>query len=354
MSLKSVFYETGTELTAAYERVMESGQYIRGEEVKKFEDEFARFCGARYCVGVGNGLDAMTLCLRAWGIGRDSEVIVPSNTYIATWLAVSHCGAVPIPVEPDPETYTIDPNRIEDAITHRTKAIIPVHLYGRPAEMVAIREIARRRSLWVLEDAAQAAGATEPVSGTRVGSLGNAGAFSFYPTKNLGCFGDGGAVVTDDELVASRIRMLANYGSREKYHNEIRGWNSRLDELQAAFLRVLLPRLDLWNERRRGIAEHYREALDGVVKVPPRGGVWHQFVIRSSRRDHIKATLGRYGIETLIHYPIPPNRSPAYPGYGPEPIAERLASEVLSLPIGPHLHRAGVEEVINRVKEAIE
>jgi dTDP-4-amino-4,6-dideoxygalactose transaminase len=293
---------------------------------------------------VGNGLDALHLILRGYGIGACDEVIVPSNTFIATWLAASYAGATPVPVEPDARTYNIDPALIEAAITDRTKAIIVVHLYGQPADMDAINAIAERHHLKVIEDAAQAHGAR--YKGRRVGSLGDAAAFSFYPGKNLGAIGDGGVVVTNDPNLAERVRVLGNYGSHIKYHNEVKGYNSRLDELQAAFLRAKLPVLDEWNARRKAIAAQYLRQLEASTLILPHvpdwaEPVWHLFVVRSQQRDALQKHLGDAGIGTMIHYPIPPHLQSAYLEleYGPGsfPISEIIHKQVLSLPIGPHL-----------------
>jgi dTDP-4-amino-4,6-dideoxygalactose transaminase len=325
---------------------MASGQYILGPELKAFETEFAEYCGAPHCVGVGSGLEALHLVLRAWGLGPGDEVIVPSNTFIATWLAVSYAGAKPIPVEPREDTYNLDPERIEAAITPNTRAIIAVHLYGQPADMDAIVQIARRHGLKVLEDAAQAHGAR--YKGRPIGSLADAAAFSFYPGKNLGAFGDGGAVTTEDAGLAERLRALRNYGSALKYHHPIQGFNSRLDELQAALLRIKLRKLDEWNARRRRVADWYYRTLPralpgSVLPTVPEWAepAWHLFVVRSRERDALQARLTAQGIGTLIHYPVPPHLQEAYRdlGYrsGSFPIAERLAHEVLSLPISPHL-----------------
>jgi dTDP-3-amino-3,4,6-trideoxy-alpha-D-glucose transaminase len=345
LDLHAAYAELGEELDDAYRRVMQSGRYILGDEVEAFEDEWAAYCGVKHCVGVGNGLEALHLVLHAMGIGPGDEVIVPSNTYIATWLAVSASGATPVPVEPGARTYTLDPARIEAAITSRTRAIVPVHLYGLPADMDSILEIARKHRLSVLEDAAQAHGAT--YRARRCGSLGDAAAFSFYPSKNLGAMGDGGAVTTDNDEIADRVRILRNYGSRDKYKNEAKGWNSRLDSLQAAFLRVKLRHLDGWNNRRRVRAGRYSTELAGIagLRLPAipdsTEPAWHVFVIRHLRRDELKARLDAEGVATLIHYPVPPHLSGAYAeiGLGPGslPVAEELGRSVLSLPMDPHL-----------------
>lgn len=358
LDLKAPYAELRDEMDASVRRVLESGRYLLGEETEAFEREFASYTGAAHCVGVSNGLDALHLVLRAWDVGPGDEVIVPSNTYVATWLAVSYAGATPVPVEPDERTYNVDPNRIEAAVTPRTKVILPVHLYGQPADMDAILGIAKRHGLKVLGDAAQAHGAT--IRGRKVGTLGDAAAWSFYPGKNLGALGDAGAVTTNDPALATRIRTLANYGSQRKYHNLEKGFNCRIDELQAALLRAKLPHLDEWNARRARVAAIYRDTIRsesiGVPYVPDWAGpVWHLFVIRSRRREAVQQALTDAGIGTLIHYPIPPFEQPAYrefAGRAPEwPIATELSRELLSIPIGPHVtpEQAGyVAEVLNR------
>jgi dTDP-4-amino-4,6-dideoxygalactose transaminase len=349
LDIRTQYLELKDDFDAAYRRVMESGWYILGPEVEKFEAEFAAYCGAKHCIAVANGLEALSLILRAWSIGPGDEVIVPANTYIATWLAVCHVGAIPVPVEPVEATYNIDPERIESSVTSRTKAILPVHLYGQPADMDPIRGIAAQHGLKVLEDAAQSHGAE--YKGLKTGNLGDAAGFSFYPGKNLGAFGDGGAVVTNDIDLADKVRVLRNYGSRIKYHNEIKGANSRLDELQAAFLRVKLPHLDMWNERRKKLAVWYMQTLpktfpDLILPFVPdwTEPCWHLFVVRTARRDDLQALLSAHNIGTLIHYPIPPHLQPAYSqlGYsaGSFPIAEKMAGEVLSLPLWPHLRES--------------
>jgi dTDP-4-amino-4,6-dideoxygalactose transaminase len=356
--LKPLYHEVKEELDAAFLRVMESGWYVLGNEVEAFEQEFAAYCGVKHCVGVGNGLEALHLTLRAYGIGPGDEVLVPANTYIATWLAVSYAGATPVPVEPDPRTYNIDPERIPGAITERTRAIIPVHLYGQPADMDPIKDIARRQGLKVIEDAAQAHGAR--YKGRQAGSLGDAAGFSFYPGKNLGAFGDAGAVVTNDDVLADKVRVLRNYGSRIKYYYEVKGFNSRLDPLQAAFLRVKLKYLDEWNERRLNIATRYLADFSGFdLSLPcvPEWAkpVWHLFVICHSRRDVFQQHLQEAGIGTLIHYPVPPHLSAAYADLaycpGALPTTERLANQVLSMPMGPYLTEEQVGVVIQSVRE---
>lgn len=347
LDLKAATQELTAEIDQALDRVLNSGWYILGPEVEAFEREFADYCEASHCVGVANGLDALHLALRTLGIGPGDEVIVPSNTYIATWLAVSQCGATPVPVEPDPRTYNIDPSRIEALITPRTKAILPVHLYGQPADLDPILDLARQQGLKVVEDAAQAHGAR--YKGQRIGGHGDAVAWSFYPGKNLGALGDGGAVTTNDPEIADRLRVLRNYGSRVKYVNEVQGVNSRLDPLQAAILQVKLRHLDDWNTRRATIAARYLEGLAATDLILPHvpnwaEPVWHLFIVRHPQRDTLQRHLNEAGIGTLIHYPIPPHRQGAYApaGFAPDafPLAARLADEVLSLPMGPHVSAA--------------
>ena len=336
--------ELRTEIDTAIARVLDSGWYILGPEVDAFESEFAAYCEASHCVGLANGLDALHLALRAMEVGPGDEVIVPSNTYIATWLAVSQCGATPVPVEPVEATYNLDPALIEAAITPRTKVILPVHLYGQPADLDPILAIARKHGLRVLEDGAQAHGAR--YKGKRLGGHGEVVAWSFYPGKNLGALGDGGAVTTDDDALADRLRVLRNYGSRVKYVNEVQGYNSRLDPLQAAVLRVKLAHLDAWNARRAALARIYLDGLRDTGLVLPdvpdwAEPVWHLFVVRHPERDALQQRLTEAGIGSLIHYPIPPHRQEAYAeaGYPADafPLASQLAGEVLSLPMGPHL-----------------
>ena len=357
LDLKAPYEELRSELDDAYRRVMESGWYILGEEVEAFERDFARYCGVKHCVGVANGLDALHLILRAYNIGAGDEVIVPANTYIATWLAVSYAGAVPVPVEPVDATYNIDPQRIVHAITPRTKAILVVHLYGQPADMEPIHDVARQFNLRVIEDAAQAQGAV--YKGRKAGALGDAAGWSFYPGKNLGAYGDAGGVTTDDDELADRVRVLRNYGSRIKYVNEVQGFNSRLDPLQSAFLGVKLKYLDEWNQRRKILRGYYMEELCDVpgLILPhvPEGmdPAWHLFVIRHPMRDALQKHLQNEGIGTLIHYPIPPHLSDAYRnmglGDGAFPITEAIHREVLSLPLGPHM----TQKQVVRVSEAI-
>lgn len=359
LNLKAPCLELKEELDDAYQRVMESGWYILGKEVEAFEAEFASYCETEHCVGVGNGLDALHLIIRAYGIGPGDEVIVPANTYIATWLAATHAGATPVPVEPVEATYNIDPSTIEQAITPKTKAILVVHLYGQPADLDPINALARKHGLKVIEDCAQAHGAR--YKGRRVGSLGDAAGFSFYPGKNLGAFGDGGAVTTNDPILAESIRVLRNYGSQTKYHNEVVGYNSRLDELQAAFLRVKLTKLDDWNNRRRQIATQYLSGFSGqqqltLPHVPDWADpVWHLFVVRHERRGALHESLKKVGIDTMIHYPIPPHLQSAYTDLGlsegESPLAEKMAKEVISLPMGPHLVESNCTTVVGAIEE---
>ena len=359
LDLGAAYRELQPEIDVAVARVLASGHYILGPEVDAFESEFAAYCEASYCIGLANGLDALHLALRAMDVGPGDEVIVPSNTYIATWLAVSQCGATPVAVDPDERTYNIDPDLIEAAITARTKVILPVHLYGQPADMDAILAIARKHGLRVLEDGAQAHGAR--YKGQRVGAHGDAVAWSFYPGKNLGALGDGGAVTTNDPELADRIRVLRNYGSRVKYVNEVQGYNSRLDPLQAAVLRVKLAHLDAWNARRAAVAAAYLQDLGDSGLLLPHvpewaSPVWHLFVVRSAQRDALQQRLSDAGVGTLIHYPIPPHQQAAYANAGLSPaafpIASRMADEVLSLPMGPHLAMGDAARVIAAVQAA--
>jgi dTDP-4-amino-4,6-dideoxygalactose transaminase len=342
-------------LDAAYRRVMDSGWYITGPELTAFESEFARYSGVEHCIGVGNGLDALTLLLRAHGIGPGDEVLVPSNTFIATWLAVSQCGATPVPVEPDAATHNIDPRRAAEAVTPRTRAIMPVHLYGQTADMDPLMELARTHRLVVIEDAAQAQGAE--YKGRRAGGLGHGAGTSFYPGKNLGALGDGGAVLTNDAAIAAKVRLLRNYGSKVKYEHEGQGTNSRLDELQAAFLREKLKSLDDWNVRRREVAKQYGEGLRGLPLQLPQVPawalpVWHLYVVATPRREELRQFLDARGIGTMIHYPKPPHLQDCYPDFRccDLPLASRLAGEVLSLPMAPDLTPAEVGEVIGAVR----
>jgi dTDP-4-amino-4,6-dideoxygalactose transaminase len=362
LDLRASYTELRGELDEAVGGTLDRGWYILGPQVADFEGEFGRHTGSKHCVGMGNGLDALHLTLRAWGVGPGDEVLVPSNTYIACWLAVTMAGATPVAVEPDPATHTLDASRVAAAMTRHTKAVMPVHLYGLPCDMDAIRAVVKEKDVRILEDAAQAHGAR--YKQRPVGSLGDAAAWSFYPSKNLGAYGDAGAVTTDDPALAARLRLLRNYGSPKKYVNDVAGYNSRLDELQAAMLRVRLRHLDAWNTRRKAIAGRYLKELRdapgvGLPSVPAWADpCWHLFVVTHPKRDALQARLAKAGVETLIHYPIPPHLSGAYrdqpwtPAPGSLPIAERLAQQVLSLPIGPHLPGEAVDQVIDTVRQA--
>jgi dTDP-4-amino-4,6-dideoxygalactose transaminase len=358
LDVRAGYEELRAEIDAAIGRVTASGRYILGPEVEAFEEQFAAYCGVSHAIGVGNGLDALHLALLAIGVEPGDEVIVASNTFIATWLAVTSAGGVPVPVEPDPVTHNLDPSKIEVAISPRTRAILPTHLYGQPADLDPILDIARRHGLRVIEDAAQAHGAR--YNGRRLGSHGEAVAWSFYPGKNLGGLGDGGAVTTNDSEIAERLRLLRNYGSREKYVHGIKGFNSRLDPIQAAILSVKLRRLDDWNSRRAAIAEVYSQTLDdAAVECPPvpdwAEPSWHLYVVQTDTRDELAGELRTAGIETLIHYPIPPHRQSAYRELAGAdlPIADRLAARVLSLPMGPHLSTNDAARVAEAIIAAV-
>jgi len=344
LDLAPAIAELRPQLDAAYARVMDSGWVLLGKELEAFEAEYAASLGVAHCVGVANGLEAMQMILMALGVGPGDEVIVPSHGYIATWLAVTHTGALPVPCEPDARTYNLDPERLDLLITSRTKVILPINLYGQPADYNAINAVAAQHRIFVLEDAAQSHGAL--CGGRAAGALGHAAGVSFYPSKNLGALADAGAVTTNDAPLAEKIRHLRNYGSKVRYHNEYLGLNSRLSELQAAFLRAKLPHLAAWNARRAALAKIYLEKLAGigdlVLPVVPAWAepVWHLFVVRTTKRDALQAHLAAQGVGTQIHYPIPPHLSNAYRGgdwkRGDFPLAEKFAAEVLSLPIGPH------------------
>lgn len=361
LELLPTYQEIASEIDEAVKRLLSSGWYIGGPAVEQFEAEFAIYCEASHCVGVANGLEALALSLRALGIGPGDEVIVPANTYIATWLAVSMAGATLVPVEPDPATHCIDPNRILEAVTPRTRCIMPVHLYGHPCDMAAISSIARAHDLFIVEDAAQAHGAS--IDGQPIGTHGDAIAWSFYPTKNLGAFGDAGAVTTRDPLLADKLRLLRNYGSAVKNVNDIKGYNSRLDPIQAAILSVKLRHLDEWQERRRKIADLYNEAFHGLnnvaVPITKPGAVhgWHLYVMQFEERDRVHRALAERGIGTLEHYPIPPYLQDAYVefrGRADEwPIATSLARRVLSIPMGPHLSLDDAAEVADAVRAVV-
>ena len=357
VTFEKMHSEIEEEMQNKFKEVYHNNWFIHGKEDEAFEEEFATFCNTKYCVGCGTGLDAIMLIVKAMGIGVGDEVIVPSNTFIATALAVSYAGATPILVEPDINTYTINPNCIEEKITERTKAIIAVHLYGRAADMDSICEIAQKYNLRVIEDAAQAHGAL--YKGRKVGSLGDAAAFSFYPGKNLGALGDGGAVTTNDANLAEKVAMLGNYGSKIKYHHEYLGNNSRLDELQAGLLRVKLPHLEKWNKERNKIASRYLLEIKNELIILPQHGnqdyynVWHLFVIRCDRRDELEAYLNEKGIGTTKHYPIPIHKQKAYANeaFSKEtyPIAEKISNTVLSIPMYYGMTDEEVSYVIDEI-----
>lgn len=330
------------EIDRALHEVLEHGQFILGPQVKAFEGEFAAYCQTREAVAVASGTDAIRLALEALGVGRGGEVITTPFTFMSTAGMVSQLGASPVFADISPDTSTLDPDRVAEKITGRTKAILPVHLYGHPADMGPLMDLARRHGLWVIEDAAQAVGAA--YHGQRVGSLGHVGCFSFFPTKNLGGLGDGGCVTTNDHALAERIRMLRQHGSRTKYRHEVLGWNSRLDELQAAVLRIKLRHLEAWTQRRRELAGWYRERLGTLpIHLPvERAGhraVYHLFTIRTCRRDELQRGLRERGIETMVHYPVPLHQQPVYRAkrFGDLPESERASREVLSLPLFPEL-----------------
>lgn len=356
LDLRAMHQELSEDLKQAVARVIDSGWYLLGPELEEFEREFAAYCGTRHCVGVATGVSALELALRAAGIGPDDEVIVPAYTWIATWLAVSRTGARPVGVDCEEATYNIDASLIEAAVTDRTAAILPVHLRGEPADMDAVEGIAASADLLVIEDAAQAHGARH--RNRRVGGIGRAGAFSFYPSKNLGGIGDGGAVTTDDDELAERVRRLRNYGMRNRYEIEEAGVNSRLGEVHAAALRALLPRLDAWNDARASLAQVYLEAFHGhdLISVPQppdwADPVWHLFVVGHPDREACARSLAESGIGTLVHYPVLPHRAPPYRDEWPEgsfPVAERLSARVLSLPLYPQLEPATCERVADAV-----
>ena len=359
LDLRASYTSLQADLDSAVGRVLASGWYIGGTEVEAFECEFAAYVGAAHCISVANGLEALQLALLAAGVQPGQEVIVPTHTFVATWLAVTQCGAVPVPVEICADTYQIDASRVAAAITPRTRAIVPVHLYGIPADLDPLLALAADHGLRVVVDAAQALGAS--YRGRRIGAHGSAASWSFYPGKNLGAFGDAGAVSTNDDVIAARIRRLRNYGSSVRYVHDERGFNSRLDPIQAAVLRVKLAHLEAWNTRRRKIADRYLRELKGtglVLPTVPAGteSSWHLFPVRHSKRDALREALTVAGIETLIHYPIPPHLQRAYVdlGYTPGtfPVAEETASTVLSLPIGPALGDAQVTLVIEALHAA--
>jgi dTDP-4-amino-4,6-dideoxygalactose transaminase len=358
LDLQATYERSKSAIDSAALRVLSSGWFVLGQELERFERHYAEYCGVPHCAGVANGLDALYLALRALGVGAGDEVIVPSNTYIATWLAVSQCGATPVPVEPDPLTYNIDPARIDAACGPKTKAIVPVHLYGQPADMDPIMSLARARGLSVLDDCAQAHGAL--YKGRRVGALASVSAWSFYPGKNLGAMGDGGAVTTAERKLDEQVRLMRNYGSRVKYHNEVKGLNSRLDELQAAILDAKLSALDDATSERRLIAERFSAELKGSSVMLPSvpewaNPAWHLYVVQHEDRDGLQQRLSDRGVGTLIHYPVPPHLQPAYAELGFQrgdcPIAEAIHRRVLSLPLWPGMTEAQTDQVVAAVRD---
>ena len=355
LDLKLINERHRAEMDAAVKRVLDSGWYLLGKENEAFEQEFAAYCGVKHAIGCANGLDALKLVIQAYGFGSGDEVIAPANTYIASLIAISANGATPILVEPDINTYLIDPAKIEEKITSRTKAIMVVHLYGRTCDMATVNAIAARHGLKVIEDCAQAHGAF--FGARRAGNLGDAAGFSFYPGKNLGCLGDGGAVTTNDDVLATKVRALRNYGSDVKYHFPYRGTNSRLDEIQAAWLRVKLPYLDVDNARRVEIAARYcREMANPLITLPEaptgrRNNVYHVFPVRVESRGAFQTYLTEKGIQTVIHYPIPPHRQPAYTEWHglSLPITEKIHDTIISLPISPVMTENEVDVMIETV-----
>jgi dTDP-4-amino-4,6-dideoxygalactose transaminase len=360
LDLKAQYQTIHQEVNLAISHVLARADFVLGEEVACFEQDFARYCGVEHAIGVDSGYSALELILRGYGIGPGDEVITAANTFVATVLAVSMCGAKPVLVETHPTTYTLDPTQLEAAITPATRAIMPVHLYGQTADMDPILAIARRHGLLVIEDAAQAHGAY--YKGQRVGALGDAAAFSFYPGKNLGAYGDGGAVVTNDAQLAHQVRLLRNLGQRAKYDHQIKGFNRRLDTLQAAVLQTKLPYLDGWNADRRRIAAEYKRRLLDLPLYPPtvvcdENHVYHLYVIRVKNRDQVRAHLAQAGVATGLHYPTPIHLQPAYAdlGYaeGDFPITEALAQEILSLPIYPEMSMDAVAYTVDAIAEAL-
>ena len=356
VSFEPMHKEIENKILSKFKQVYENNWFILGQEVENFEREFSEFCGTKYCIGCGCGLDALSLILRAYEIGYGHEVIVPSNTYIATALAVTYTGAKPVFVEPNLDTYDIDPDLIEESITDKTKAIIAVHLYGQPADMDKIEKIARKHNLKLIEDSAQAHGSL--YNGKRTGNLGDAAGFSFYPGKNLGALGDAGAVVTNDKKLADKVRAIRNYGSDVKYHHVYKGINSRLDEIQAAFLRIKLRNLEKWNDNRRNTAKKYLNGINNPQVIKPYVAgyaehVWHIFAIRSQRRNELQKYLKDNGIGTVIHYPIPMHLQPAYSDLGFKegdfPVAEKIANEVLSIPMWYGMKDEEIQYVIDKI-----
>jgi dTDP-4-amino-4,6-dideoxygalactose transaminase len=345
-----------TEIDKKIKNVLDSGWYLLGKQDEEFEKNFAKFCNVKYCIGCANGLDALTLIIKAYGFTNGDEIIVPANTYIASILAISENGCTPVLIEPDINTYNINPDLIEEKITDKTKAILVVHLYGQAVQMEKIWQIAKKYNLKVIEDSAQAHGAM--YQGKRTGNLGDASGFSFYPGKNLGCMGDGGAITTNDEVLATKLRALRNYGSHKKYHNIYIGTNSRLDEIQAGILDVKLPYLDLDNSRRREIAKYYQENIKNSKVILPKNydensHVWHIFAVRTKNRDEFQEYLRQNDIQTLIHYPIPPHKQECYKQWNnlSFPITEEIHNTILSLPISPVMTDDEVQKVVEIVNK---
>lgn len=356
LDLEKVNNRFRDEIDCRIKNILDKGWYLQGEENERFASDFAQFCGTKYALGVANGLDAINLIIRAFGFGVGDEIIVPSNTYIATILAISENGCTPVLVEPDINTYNINSDLIEEKITAKTKAIIVVHLYGQAVQMEKVWALAKKYNLKVIEDSAQAHGAI--YKGKRVGNLSDASAFSFYPGKNLGCMGDGGAVTTNDEELFKKIKAIANYGSDRKYHHIYKGVNSRLDEIQAAVLDVKLPHLDADNARRREISKYYRENISNRKVILPKtydenAHVWHIFAIRTENRDALQKHLEANGIQTLIHYPTPPHKQGAYKEWANQsfPISEEIHRTILSLPVSPVMKDEEVQKIVEVVNE---
>lgn len=356
LDLVATYQELKSEIDLVIDKVLESGSYILGNEVEDFERSYAKYTESQFCIGVGSGLSALEIALSSLGVGPGDEVIVPNNTFIATWFAVSNMGATPVSVESDPRTYNMDPHKVEQAISEKTKVIVPVHLYGSPADIDPILEIAQKHGLRVIEDAAQAQGST--YKGRRIGSHSDFVAWSFYPGKNLGAFGDGGAITTNDPMLAEAARKLRNYGSDKKYFSDTIGTNSRLDPIQAAILSVKLPRLDEWNSRRKRIADRYIKSFQGLnIKLPELlescESSWHLFVVESTERDLLMAHLSKSGIQTQIHYPVSPANQVAYQNKENfrDCTGETRERPLLSLPIGPHLSDEDQNRVIDSVME---
>lgn len=356
LDLKKINNRYREEIDSRIKNILDKGWYLQGEENENFTKNFANFCGTKFALGVANGLDALNLIIKAYGFGNGDEIIVPANTYIATILAISENGCIPILVEPDIKTYNINPDSIEEKITSKTKAIMVVHLYGQAVQMEKIWKIAKKYNLKIIEDSAQAHGAIYQENHT--GNLGDASGFSFYPGKNLGCIGDGGAVTTNDEELFNKIKAIANYGSDRKYHHIYKGVNSRLDEIQAAVLDVKLKHLDSDNNKRREISKYYRENIKNSKLILPetydeKSHVWHIFAVRTQNRDEFQKYLTEKGIQTIIHYPTPPHKQGAYKEWNnlSFPITEEIHNTILSLPISPVMTDSEIEKVVEVVNE---